>query len=273
MSAFNDTTSFTMVRPIRISMRARRCSFCRDPRHTVNICTSPLIVEFQNLLYQKKNEINQRSNVNLNVKISHFESWLYSLDDINLLKVYAVRNCGAYTREPYPIWVVKITNYIWFEERYNMNGDINEERREYQTGFQTMITQFNDLANVLIQNQTPPEETLEGIMSWIIDRTPDYTILDDLMNSKKLQKITIQIKEENEENKNVVLKECCICYEQREHSDTVKLNCYHEFCGLCVKKIIDTNRENRSYSSCAYCRELISNIEVKNEEMEKMFLF
>ena len=82
---------------------------------------------------------------------------------------------------------------------------------------------FNDFANVLIENQTPPEETLEGIMSWIIDRTPDYTILDDLMNSKNVQKITILLKNEEEET-NIGMKECCICYEQREHSDTVKLN-------------------------------------------------
>jgi hypothetical protein len=44
-------------------------------------------------------------------------------------------------------------------------------------------------------------------------------------------------------------------------------NCDHEFCGFCVKKIIEKNNQ----PSCAFCRVSIEKIEVKTMNMECLF--
>lgn len=244
------------------NMRIRRCSFCRCINHTVNNCTSPLLINFENCLIEKKNEINQLQHLDINSKIFNFERWLWSTNNTSIIKAYAVQKCGGYMRDSIVTTVVKISNYCWFQEREMI-------RQQHRQGYQSLRVEFNNLANVLLENHTPHEEMLEGIMTWIIDRRPDYSILNNLLIPKnEIEKYKIIIKKEEKEEKNVCV-ECFICFEQREHSKMVKLNCNHEFCGFCVKQIFVNNNKNKP-SCCAFCREKIESIEVKNEEMEKM---
>ena len=63
------------------------------------------------------------------------------------------------------------------------------------------------------------------------------------------------------------IQECSICYENVSVSNIVKINCNHEFCGFCVKKIINSDIKN-----CAFCRTKIECILVNNSEMEKKIL-
>ena len=65
--------------------------------------------------------------------------------------------------------------------------------------------------------------------------------------------------------------ECSICYEQIEYSKMVKLNCDHEFCGYCVKKIVDTSHTTNLACSCAFCREKLEHVEVRHVEMQRLF--
>ena len=54
----------------------------------------------------------------------------------------------------------------------------------------------------------------------------------------------------NDENKI----ECCICYEEVDNENTVKLDCKHTFCGICLYKLC--NNEDKE-SNCPLCRRTI----------------
>jgi hypothetical protein len=71
-------------------------------------------------------------------------------------------------------------------------------------------------------------------------------------------------------NTNAIEDNCCrICYESTEPTHFVKLNCGHDFCEKCTKKIC--TQDQYSYAKCAYCRSTITDIECKNEDI-KLFI-
>jgi len=53
---------------------------------------------------------------------------------------------------------------------------------------------------------------------------------------------------------------CSICYNYTSNDNKVLLNCCHEFCGDCTKKLINISDD----PTCAYCRTKINSITVKN---------
>lgn len=221
-----------------IISRIRRCSFCRSPNHNILSCDDPLLFDFQQNLFQKKQEILNIQGTSLYEKIALFESWvLYQCMFGNsfILKAYAVRYLGCTTRDRINIYFQKISNFIWSNE-LNL---INER-------------------NSVSENQEMEEEV--GL-EWYIDRTGD----PNLLPIQEVTNINI-IMEDLYNSLNIDLfkkEECSICYECIEVKNIVKLNCFHEFCGCCVKKIIHSE-----IKKCAFCRKTIDCIKVKNKEME-----
>jgi hypothetical protein len=268
----------------RVSSRRRRrntrcCSFCREDTHTVNLCNSPRLTEFENILYEKKMSLLALENVDVNHKMRDFELWLCTMDNVNILKAYAVNKCGAYTRDSLSKCILFITRKIWIEERQEIHEYILQRQQEYynvrriQNEFIRLRTTFSQIADQINQvnqnnqnNEPLQEAVLEGVMSWIIDRTPDLTILERMVSPPKKLEIVWKYEKENEQNK-INNEECSICYEQTEYSNKVKLNCNHDFCGFCVKKIIEKNNK----PCCAFCRVTIEKIEVNSMNMECMF--
>lgn len=57
---------------------------------------------------------------------------------------------------------------------------------------------------------------------------------------------------------------CYICYENK---NLIRLDCKHKFCKPCLKKIIETkknNQEDTSLVSCPYCRQDVTKTNNKN---------
>jgi len=61
--------------------------------------------------------------------------------------------------------------------------------------------------------------------------------------------------------------ECAICYETISHMDLVKLNCSHNFCGGCIKGILNTHNNMYCGPACAMCRAPMTSFSVKNPEI------
>ena len=57
---------------------------------------------------------------------------------------------------------------------------------------------------------------------------------------------------------------CFICMEEIEKINFIELNCHHQFCGLCMKKILDTCKNNE-IPKCPYCRKKIVDIKVQSQ--------
>jgi hypothetical protein len=157
----------------------------------------------------------------------------------NLVKAYSIRFLGCSTRDRLNISLQKITSIIW-ENELNLNS--LEEQEEEQ-----------------IENNNNNND-----IEWIIERTGDLSLLPNtpIINEKEiniiLEETTIPL------DLNLISKEeCSICYENIEINKIVKINCSHEFCVGCIKKII-----NSDIKKCALCRNNIDCIKVKNTEIE-----
>ena len=260
-----DTRAQVSRRRRRIPVRC--CSFCREDDHFVNCCNSPRLEEFQNRLYYKKIELlASQDGGDLNHKMREFELWLSTIDDRPLLKAYAVRYCRAYTRDTLDESILCIKRKIWSEER----SQLLQENRVEEPEIVEAVNQFVHLVAQL-RNEDPNEVTdtqqdlLEDVITWLIDRNPDYTLLERLRNNttnKKMEVVCLHEEREREKTE-----ECSICYELTEYSNQVKLNCDHEFCGGCVKKIIEKNNQ----PCCAFCRVPIEKIKVKTMNMQEIF--
>ena len=60
--------------------------------------------------------------------------------------------------------------------------------------------------------------------------------------------------------------DCSICYETTKLVDTVTINCGHKFCGLCVKRTLETHTNTHNSPSCALCRVTMINFVAKNPD-------
>jgi hypothetical protein len=57
--------------------------------------------------------------------------------------------------------------------------------------------------------------------------------------------------------------DCPICYESIKCVDLIKLNCSHQFCGLCLKGIL----ERHDNPTCALCRAYMCKFDIQNPEV------
>jgi uncharacterized protein YfcZ (UPF0381/DUF406 family) len=256
----------------QVSRRRRRipvrcCSFCREDDHFISNCNSPRFSQFEMMLLQKKVHYLHRENGNVVHAMNEFETWLCTINDRALVRAYATRYCGGYARDSIDNSVSFIIRKIWREER----SQLLEENRIEVPEIIEAVNQFVHLVTQLRDNDpnevTDTQQHLLGdVITWLIDRNPDYTLLERLRNNtnnKKMEVVCLhQESKEKEETE-----ECSICYELTEYSNQVKLNCHHEFCGGCVKKIIEKNNQ----PCCAFCRVPIEKIKVKSTNMEQIF--
>jgi uncharacterized protein YfcZ (UPF0381/DUF406 family) len=259
-----DTRAQVSRRRRRIPVRC--CSFCREDDHFISNCNSPRFSHFEMILLQKKLHYLDRENGNIAHAMNEYESWLFTFHDRALVRAYATRHCRGYARDSINNSISVIMRKIWSEER----SQLLQENRIEDTEIVQAVNQFVHLVTQL-RNEDPNEVTdtqqnlLGDVITWLIDRNPDYTLLERLRNNTNNKKVEIVCLDEETEREKT--EECSICYEVTEYSNQVKLNCDHEFCGSCVKKIIEKNNQ----PCCAFCRVPIEKIKVKTMNMQETF--
>jgi hypothetical protein len=104
------------------------------------------------------------------------------------------------------------------------------------------------------------------ILSWGIDRTGGNTdVIEYLIvtEGEQINKKRIDVKMNNSNNNKIL--DCAICYESYSEEKCVSLNCSHEFCSTCIQSVLKLSPE----PSCALCRNLITKMSVKSEEIYK----
>jgi hypothetical protein len=132
--------------------------------------------------------------------------------------------------------------------------------------------------NINNEDEPPPlVEDIEDILYGFITRyvTVNYSrnrvheivgLTRETMVTRKFN-IAINIAEQNDKLLEI---ECNICYEIHNNENFIKLNCNHEFCKGCVKKILKSCRIFND-PCCAYCREQIITFTYKNETVQTEF--
>ena len=99
-------------------------------------------------------------------------------------------------------------------------------------------------------------------VSWFIDRTPNYSLINNLIEANIdyfNDNISI-IEEQFVVSQDECAADCAICMENRENDKFCQLNCQHYFCVICVQIILHLPRAFH----CPLCREKVDTIKVMN---------
>lgn len=244
----------------------RCCSFCRRPGHTVNNCNSIRLTNFERSCL-----------IEIELSIRHHErpkerylNWLfeYSLHNNDLIKAYARSKLGVNIRNRrIGVIVYDIHNYHCRIYSIPENSIPNIPNIPI-TNNQTIN---NQTINTIINNQSINYNDI------VIDYTDidtvnmiDSLILLNSIGSLKIntiRQVDIDIKLEEVEQKYLIEenKECCICYEEYECSNFVKLDCNHEFCKNCIQTQLK-NIKNGKFS-CGLCRHNVKYLQVRTNEI------
>jgi hypothetical protein len=96
-------------------------------------------------------------------------------------------------------------------------------------------------------------------VSWVIDRTPDYSLVSNFTETYVNESFNYNITIIEEQ---FVFSEddCTICMENRENDKFCQLNCQHCFCAVCIQTILHLPQ----VFHCPLCREKVDTIKVVN---------
>jgi hypothetical protein len=214
------------------SNKIRRCSCCGSQTHNIKLCNDQILVTFEENLFNKKSILLEIVSIQLNDKISYFTIWIKK-QPTKLIKNYALRFCGANSKNNLQTCIELVINYIWDisnSEQINLN-EIN-----------------SDDDNSFIQNSY---NYLELELSDFLAR-----LRNEYKQMNESRKFDIAILNNKAQIKDNFTEECNICYEPIKETDMIKLNCNHQFCKNCIKQTLKKCSPNCD-PCCAMCRSKI----------------
>ena len=110
----------------------RKCSLCDSPDHNIRSCRNASILAFEDEIIKIRDDILLFANfMNETFDTREFNIWL-SVQDIKMVKSFAIRKCGGIQRDNVQELVDKITYHLW--------GRIQEDPNYY--GFEDEETQY-----------------------------------------------------------------------------------------------------------------------------------
>jgi len=275
---------------IRHQRTERRCSYCRQPGHTITRCNNDRIVEFERICAETARNINVPDD---------FKKWLSDnyMNNQSLLKTFVIRRMGYTNRTRIPNCIDLITDYIYRKYRPEM---FNRERRNLMNNVESSEntniddndtahdnTHFeNELINFLLQlrqNNRNPNRGLSEDQHVQNMRNMERSLIQELFmsflhnfnNGHRIGEINngprkftinsmIDISDENDTNENT---KCNICWDEKENAQFVKFGCNHEFCKECV--ITSFRGEQRQHPCCSLCRSAVMSMSCKTVETHR----
>lgn len=234
----------------------RTCSFCRQPNHTISFCNDQRLHDFKILCENKKEtlEITQVPHTK-----RAFKEWIieYSLENHNIVKAFAVRNCGSTTRTNIQGCIDLIVDYF-YDEYYGIPDLISDE-------------DFIPFPDILEEQITPIQELV-----YITRMYRDFGLflvdeIGGILDNQRPFSIVSQVIEENNTSCDCeCVCDCDICYETYDKTKFVKLNCQHDFCKDCIKGILNSCNSIEG-PKCAFCRDKITSMTFNNQTVKSEF--
>ena len=278
---------------IRHQRTERRCSYCRQPGHTITRCNSDRIREFELICAETARNIHVPDD---------FKKWVTDnyMNNQSLLKTFVIRKMGYTNRVRIPNCIDLITDYIYrkyrpemfIRERRNLinvasseNTNIDDDDAAHDNDALRDNAHFeNEFINFLLQlrqnNRNPNRGLSEdqhtqnmGNMERTLIQELFLSFLHNLNNGSRIGEISsgprrfninsiIDISNEVNNNEN---SRCNICWDEKENTQFVKFGCNHEFCKECV--ITSLRGEQRQHPCCALCRSAVMTMSCKTVEV------
>jgi hypothetical protein len=252
----------------------RCCSFCRRTGHRINYCNDERLNNFETMCtnYINENGIDNVHNFLLDQAIV----------DPNLIKAFAIKNCGSTTRYQIDICIERIVEYFRIKYENDLlpqqEARVAEVQRIEPVGESTPASQEPSDMNLL--TSVAYERALYNILRIMFtsETLNESLLFMEMINAMGSQGVEIErnrkfnIKTEIIENQAYLGEqcECDICYESCDKTNFIKLNCEHEFCKDCLKKTLQN--EEKILPCCAFCREEITTFELRNSSIKDEFM-
>jgi hypothetical protein len=233
--------------------RQRCCSFCRRAGHRITNCDDERLTQFERLCYY--NYVNNDNNIEI------LRQFLldYSLQEPIIVRAFTHKKMGLNARCSIDICIESIMAYF-------RNNNSTFQRR------QDNISNNNSVISALLylsQSRTNRRQVeLMELMLFMRTIAQLGAFTDEFQNVNRKFRMETKLTEQNDINLTEVC-ECNICYESYEKKNFIKLNCSHEFCKECVKNCL--KNEKRDRPSCAFCRNEINELEMREEIIKDEF--
>jgi len=237
-----------------IPRRVFHCSFCRQPGHSITRCDSDRILEFEVICASVVRNFNNTDD---------FKNWLlqYFTDDVMLLRAFAIRKFHITLSCSLDIVINLITDYIFRKYRGNSQTETIPPQQPPTTSYYHMRS---EIENELWLHNTDMELSIIrahllylGYLSSLILREPV---------TPSVQRNIVLTTENNPSENLTEICNCSICWDDKEKSEFVKLNCNHEFCKDCMKTTLAP--ASRSNLCCALCRSDVTTISIRTQEIQ-----
>ena len=272
---------------IRHQRTDRRCSYCRQPGHTITRCNSDRIREFELICAETARNIHVPDD---------FKKWVTGnyMNNQPLLKTFVIRRMGYTNRIRIPNCIDLITDYIYRKYRpemfnhgnRNLNNDESSENTNiddndtahdnahFENEFINFLVQLRNNRNIYreqlsedqhVQNMRNMERSLiqELFMSFLHNFNNGHRIGEVNSGPRRFNiNSIIDISNEVDNNEN---SRCNICWDEKENAQFVKFGCNHEFCKECV--IASLRGEQRQHPCCALCRSAVMTMSCKTVEV------
>ena len=234
----------------RTRQSIRRCSCCRSEGHNITQCNDTRLLNFRINLTNRRNELREIPSIDISEKIAYFETWLYG-QDRHLIKSYAMRFCGAYSRNNLQLCVQKIISLLW-----NVQADIFGWRS------QTYGIIHNYIPLPIVSIMDIPDYPLDymNLAEFLAGLRNNNELTDENTKFEINTVLCLDVEELETED------DCNICYEKTNNRNMVTLNCKHKFCGVCVSQTLKKCNKFR-FPNCAMCRTKIDCILVNDNEV------
>lgn len=219
----------------RTRQLTRRCSYCRNQGHIITTCNDERLINFQTTLINRRDELREVPSIDLNNKISYFQTWLCSQDN-NLIKSFAMRFCGAYTRNNLELCIQKIINYIWDTEQTPF-------------GFLAPLHEYIPLPAISIMD-IPDQFDYINLTEFLADMINVNNMNEEPIQNRKYKINPILCLDAEGLD---IEEDCNICFEKTKFRNMITLNCNHKFCGDCVSQTFKKCNKFK-LPNCAMCR-------------------
>lgn len=221
------------------------CSFCHEPGHRIQNCTSSLIDIFEKCI-----RYNAAYDYYLGLQGTYLQMYLVSLNT-NLLRAIGYTHNIILKKQPSTQQYNICIPYNIFIKQFLIHY-LNVPNNQH-------IELINSLSHgkIVIYSQHIHDFFLRNNIrtNW----TP--TTIATMLLSTRIFSIELKIIKENELSSQ--LDECAICIEKISQDKYCKLLCNHYFCSSCVFQYIETvHRSNRDDPMCPLCRNAITDIMV-----------
>ena len=219
------------------------CSFCHEPGHRIQNCTSSLIDVFEKCI-----RYNAAYDYYLGMESTYLQMYLVSLNT-NLLRAIGYRH-NIILKKPNSMQLFNTyIPYNLFIKQFLIHY-LNVPRNQH-------IELVNSLSHgkIVIYSQHIHDFFLRNDIrtNW----TP--TTIATMLLSTRIFSIELKIIKDNEIPSQI--DECAICIEQISRDKYCKLLCNHSFCSSCIFQYIETlYKSNREDPVCPLCRNTITDI-------------